>query len=43
MDIQMPGKNGFELVKEIQADFMPMIVFVTAYDQFALAACTIKV
>jgi two-component system, LytTR family, response regulator len=38
LDIQMPGKNGFELVKEIQADFMPMIVFVTAYDQFALAA-----
>lgn len=38
LDIQMPGKNGFELVKEIQADSMPMIVFVTAYDQFALAA-----
>lgn len=38
LDIQMPGMNGFELVKNIQADIMPMIIFVTAYDQFALAA-----
>ena len=34
----MPGMNGFELVKNIQADIMPMIIFVTAFDQFALAA-----
>ena len=38
LDIQMPGMNGFELVKNIQADIMPMIIFVTAYDQFAIAA-----
>lgn len=38
LDIQMPGMNGFELVKNIQADTMPMIIFVTAFDQFALAA-----
>ena len=38
LDIQMPGMNGFELVKNIQTDTMPMIIFVTAFDQFAIAA-----
>jgi len=38
LDIQMPGMNGFEVVKEIQSDRMPMIIFVTAYDQFAADA-----
>lgn len=38
MDIQMPGLNGFEVVKTIQNDPMPMIIFTTAYDRFALAA-----
>ncbi len=38
LDIKMPGMSGFELVKKIQSDSIPMIIFVTAYDQFALAA-----
>ena len=38
LDVQMPGLNGFDVVKNLQSDTMPMIVFVTAYDQFALAA-----
>jgi len=38
LDIQMPGMNGFEVVKTIQADIMPMIIFTTAYDQYAVAA-----
>ena len=38
LDIQMPGMNGFEVVKEIHPDHMPMIIFVTAYDQFAADA-----
>ena len=40
LDIQMPGINGFEVVQELieQQLKMPMIVFVTAFDQYALKA-----
>jgi len=38
LDIQMPGMSGFEMVCELQADIMPMIVFVTAFDQYAVEA-----
>ena len=38
LDIQMPGMTGLELLSEIQVDVMPMIVFVTAFDTFAVEA-----
>ncbi len=38
LDIQMPGKSGLEMIEEIQGDVMPMIIFVTAYDSFAVDA-----
>lgn len=36
LDIQMPGKNGFELLEEIS--FVPEVIFTTAYDEYALKA-----
>lgn len=36
LDIQMPGKTGFELLEEL--DSVPLVVFTTAYDEFALKA-----
>lgn len=36
LDIQMPGKNGFELLEEL--DSVPIVVFTTAYDEYALKA-----
>src|SRR5687767_2443042 len=36
LDIQMPGKTGFEVLKELE--FIPQIIFSTAFDQFALKA-----
>ncbi|HEU4717654.1 MAG TPA: LytTR family DNA-binding domain-containing protein [Bacteroidia bacterium] len=36
LDIQMPGKNGFDLLEEIT--FVPEVVFVTAHDEFAIRA-----
>ncbi len=40
LDIQMPGLNGFQVIQEIleQQLKMPMIVFVTAFDQYAIKA-----
>ncbi len=38
LDIQMPAKNGFEVVKALDPKSMPSIIFVTAYDQYALQA-----
>jgi two-component system, LytTR family, response regulator len=37
LDVQMPGKTGFDLIEEIRGD-MPRIIFTTAYDEFALRA-----
>jgi two-component system, LytTR family, response regulator len=38
LDIQMPGKTGFEVISAIGDLQRPHIVFVTAYDKFALRA-----
>lgn len=40
LDIQMPGMTGFEVIEQLQQDNMPMIIFVTAYDAFAVDAFT---
>jgi two-component system, LytTR family, response regulator len=36
LDIQMPGKTGFDLLAEL--DRAPQVIFTTAYDEFALKA-----
>jgi len=36
LDIQMPGKNGFDLISELDA--VPTVIFVSAYDEFAIRA-----
>ncbi|WP_297824153.1 LytTR family DNA-binding domain-containing protein [uncultured Paraglaciecola sp.] len=38
LDIQMPGLDGFDVVKGLQSDILPLIVFTTAYEQYALDA-----
>lgn len=38
LDIQMPGTSGFDVVKELQADIMPMVIFCTAYQRYAIDA-----
>ncbi len=38
LDVQMPGLDGFAALREIPAQQMPLVVFVTAYDHYALNA-----
>ena len=38
LDVQMPKRSGLDVVKEIGAEHMPMTIFVTAYDRYALEA-----
>jgi two-component system, LytTR family, response regulator len=38
LDIQMPGLNGFEMLEALGTDNLPFVVFVTAYDEFAVKA-----
>jgi two-component system LytT family response regulator len=38
LDVQMPGSDGFDVIDTVGADKMPFVVFVTAYDRYALKA-----
>jgi two-component system LytT family response regulator len=38
LDVQMPAVDGFGVIRQVGADKMPMVVFVTAYDEYALQA-----
>lgn len=38
LDVQMPGRTGLDVVREIGPNAMPATIFVTAYDQYALNA-----
>ena len=38
LDIQMPGIDGFEVIKRQTVEHMPAVVFLTAFDQFAIRA-----
>jgi two-component system LytT family response regulator len=38
LDIKMPGMSGFDVVKELQSDTMPMVIFCTAFQRYAIDA-----
>jgi two-component system LytT family response regulator len=38
LDVQMPGMNGFEVLEALHDVRMPVVIFVTAFDEFALRA-----
>ena len=38
LDVQMPGMDGFQTLRTIPASEMPLVVFVTAYDHYAIRA-----
>jgi two-component system LytT family response regulator len=42
LDIQMPGANGFEVLEALKDQPLPLVVFVTAYDQYAVKAFDVQ-
>jgi two-component system LytT family response regulator len=38
LDVQMPGMDGFGVLKELGAELMPPVIFVTAHDRYAIQA-----
>ncbi len=38
LDIQMPGMSGFEVLAQIPHESLPSLIFITAYDQYAIQA-----
>ena len=38
LDVQMPGVDGFEVIRRRTPERMPAVVFLTAYDEFAIRA-----
>jgi two-component system, LytTR family, response regulator len=42
LDVQMPGMNGFDVLAEVAEIHLPVIVFVTAYDQYAVNAFEVR-
>jgi two-component system LytT family response regulator len=38
LDVQLPGINGFEVLDRVAPTWLPIVVFVTAYDRYALKA-----
>ena len=42
LDVQMPQMNGFEVIEAVGGERMPLVIFVTAYDQHALKAFQVR-
>lgn len=42
LDVQMPGLGGFQVLEEIGVDEAPAVVFVTAFDEFAVDAFEVE-
>lgn len=42
LDVQMPGVGGFSMLKNLPPTRVPLVVFVTAYDKYALQAFEVR-
>ena len=42
LDVEMPGMNGFEVLERVEDDLLPLVVFVTAFDEYAVRAFEVR-
>jgi two-component system LytT family response regulator len=42
LDVQMPGMTGFEVLEALDPERLPVVVFVTAYDAYAVRAFDVR-
>ena len=42
LDVEMPGATGFEVIEAVGGSAMPAVIFVTAYDRYALRAFDVR-
>jgi two-component system LytT family response regulator len=42
LDVQMPGRDAFEVIREVGPERMPAVVFVTAFDRYAVRAFEVQ-
>ena len=42
LDIEMPGHNGFEVLQRLRSERLPMVVFITAHDEYAVRAFEVE-
>lgn len=42
LDVQMPAMNGFEVLERVDDERLPLVVFVTAFDEYAVRAFEVR-
>src|SRR5207253_5191479 len=42
LDVEMPGANGFEVLHQLRGERLPVVVFVTAHDEYAVQAFEVE-
>ena len=42
LDIEMPGSNGFEVLQRLRSERLPMVVFITAHNEYAVKAFEVE-
>ena len=42
LDVQMPGMDGFMVLEELREERLPFVIFVTAYDKYAVKAFEVR-
>lgn len=42
LDVQIPGRNGFEVLESLSDKFVPAVIFITAFDKYAVRAFEVR-
>jgi two-component system, LytTR family, response regulator len=42
LDVEMPGANGFQVLQRLRGERLPMVVFITAHDEYAVRAFEVE-